>query len=416
VAGSFRRTVIASVVALVVLAPVISSPVPARAYASAVQPDTFGVNMQYVYWLGQQGASGQPGWKPFMDLATKSGMTVIREDAAWSTAEPNGPDLITGAHTYTWSDPGSNFSYDKWATDLAVDGIRWQPILDYSTSWASTIPGNDRAPPLHDSDFATYVTAFARRYGRNGSFWSGNPTVPYTPVTTYEIWNEENAQFFWTTGCDPARYGDLFLAAASALRQVDPAATIVVGGLADIPSALLQNCSPEDFIRGLKQNRPQVFSVATGMGLHPYGGYIPDVEGEVNRFRTVMDSEAGATTMPLYLTEYGWDSDGFAGGLPDTSTTGQPNRATALKTTANDLSMSNCLVRNIMIHTWRTPEQNHSNGEDWFGIAHPALDPTTGQATLWGSGQAYSDTVLNITGRGSTPPPTGTVRVCTGRP
>jgi hypothetical protein len=386
-----------------------------RHFPSAVAPDSLGVNMQWVRALGRIGHDGGPGWGPFIALAAASGVTVVRDDALWADAEPTRPDPSTGAHTYTWSQPGNQFSYDAWAGDLAAAGIRWQPIVDYSAPWASIAAPDTNDPPASDAEFATYAAALARRYGRGGDFWKANPTLPYLPVTTWEIWNEENLSAFWGTGCSPAAYGDLFLAAQGAIRGVDPDATVIIGGLAD-GGYTRTSCSAEDFVSRLAEARPQALAAAGGLGFHPYGTYLSGTFSAVAQIRRGLD-DLGQTAMPLYLTEFGWDASGYIAGpsLPETSTTGQPNRADALRLSALNLSLSNCLVRNLMIHTWITPERNPRVGDDWYGIAHPTLDPATGLATLWPSGQALADTFLRLEGYAAAPPPSRRFSVCSGR-
>src|SRR5581483_8751183 len=36
---------------------------------------------------------------------------------------------------------------------------------------------------------AAFVTSFAQRYGRGGTFWAQHPELPYLPVESYEIGN-----------------------------------------------------------------------------------------------------------------------------------------------------------------------------------------------------------------------------------
>lgn len=415
--GRVRRRLATGLASLAALGLGLVQPRPAAAtaYTPAVAPDTLGVNMQWTFHAGEWGRLGWAPWGAWIRAAHQWGIDVVREDAQWDLAEPNPPDPTTGQHTYTWSNPGFEWALDYWVRDLARSGIRWQPIIDYSASWASSVPGDIDYPPASDAEFAGYARAVAHRYGRNGYFWKGNPSLPYRPVTTYEIWNEENLQSFWKSGCDPTAYGHLFVAAATQIHQIDPYATVVVGGLADggYNSA---SCTAADFATSLEQNTPGVYAAAGGVALHPYGPYIPDVESAVTAFRQTLDQQVGVPNIPLYLTEYGWPSSAYAGGgLPETSLTGAPNRADAITTTARDLSLSNCLVRNVMIHTWDSPEADHNNPQDWYGIADRHLDPLTGQLSLHGSGQAYGNLVIDLEGRGSSPPPYGVVNLCPWR-
>ena len=86
---------------------------------------------------------------------------------------------------------------------------------------------------------ATFVTSFAQRYGRGGSFWAPHPELPYLPVESYEIGNEPDitpttpADETSLHYADPAAYAPVYESARAALHQVDPAAQAVVGGMLD---------------------------------------------------------------------------------------------------------------------------------------------------------------------------------------
>src|SRR5258708_9982207 len=192
----------------------------ASGYPARVAPGVFGVNTQNVF------AMGPNAWGPYLDGIAAGGMNVVRDDIAWANVEPAPPSPMTGKHTYAWA------AYDAWVQALAARGLRWQPIIDYSAWWESEEPGNAVAPPIDKGTYGGYAGAVAARYGRGGAFWTANPTVPYTPITTFEIWNEENYPAFWgALPCDPAKYDGMFLAASHAIRAVDSAANVVVGGL-----------------------------------------------------------------------------------------------------------------------------------------------------------------------------------------
>src|SRR5947208_14937959 len=129
-------------------------------------------------------------WDAPLRAVRASGIEQARTDAFWMWAEPRPPRR--GVHHYDWR------RLDAVAAALARHRLRWLPILDYSAIWAATYRGNYHSPPRNNADYAAYARAFARRYGRGGSFWRRHPRLPRLPVTDYEIWNEpNNGQFFW---------------------------------------------------------------------------------------------------------------------------------------------------------------------------------------------------------------------------
>ncbi len=173
--------------------------------------DYFGMNAQYVFKLPPD------QWDRQLAAIASLGVGVVREDAFWSRVEKSAPG--NGTHRYSWDVP------DAIAAALARNGLRWYPILDYSTPWAGTLSGAKgwKSAPADPADFAAYAAAFADRYGSNGSFWAANPALPALPVQSYEIWNEPNLADFWPDTRGAAlRYGELLAAAAPAIRAADP--------------------------------------------------------------------------------------------------------------------------------------------------------------------------------------------------
>src|ERR1700683_3313116 len=72
-------------------------------------------------------------WNLQLTAMAAHGVQVVRSDADWGTIEPNPPRP---------SGPSWQFaSTDAWGAALASHHLRWQPILDYNTSW--TVATND---------------------------------------------------------------------------------------------------------------------------------------------------------------------------------------------------------------------------------------------------------------------------------
>jgi hypothetical protein len=221
-----------------------------------------------------------------------------------------------------------------------------------------------------------YAAAVARRYGRGGDFWRKHPELPQLPVTKYEIWNEQNTEYFWRGQADaPEYYAELYLAARAAIKAVDPGARVIVGGLA------LENTGvtdPDDFVTRMYRHRPELAGNVDAIGFHPY---TPDVAGVYIKLREIRAtlSGVGAGDVPLELTELGWT----------TATASESHRADALARLADELPRSDCNVASLAPHTWVAQEKDASDGEDWFGIYN--LD-----ATPKPSGSAYLGSVQRV--------------------
>lgn len=280
------------------------------------------------------------------------GLRLARSDAFWGFVEPTPP--VDGRHTYDWRTP------DAIVAALAAHGVRWLPILDYSAPWASSVKGSDHAPPRSIPDFVAYATAFARRYGRHGTVGRRlNQSV-----TTYEIWNEPSNAEFWRPAPDPARYADLYLAAAAAIHKVDPQAVVLIGGLTPGTS----------FLQAMYAARPALRGSVDAVGIHPYASRPAGVLSEVGAVRAALDA-LGEHEVPLWITEVGWTTN------PPTADRYAPDpvRAKWLAQVTATLRAAGraCGIAAVIPYTWVTPQRNVADREDWYGIYDPSGHDTT---------------------------------------
>ncbi len=282
-----------------------------------------------------------------------TGATVARSDALWEAAEPHAP--VDGHHRYDWS-----FD-DRIAGSLAAHGLTWLPIIDYTAPWAQSVPGQDHSPPRSDLDYAAYAGAFAARYGRGGAFWRAHPALAPLPVTAIEIWNEPDNPEFWTPDPDAGAYARLYMDARAAIDTANPAIRVLVGGLT--------NASV--FLAAMVRAVAQLPGHVDGVALHPYGNPAV-VLARVRGARAALVS-AGMSTVPLYVTEFGWT----------TQPAGAINYAPAARRPADiegvlqALGHLDCGLAASLLYTWVTPERDASDSQDWYGIANPT-DPSTG--------------------------------------
>lgn len=278
-----------------------------------------------------------------------TGATIARSDALWEATEPTPPS--GGVHHYDW-----RFD-DVIASALAEHGLRWLPIIDYTAPWAQSLPGRDHSPPASPSDFAAYAAAFALRYGRSGSFWSAHPQIPSAAVDTFEIWNEPDNPSFWTPAPDAKRYAELYTLTRSAIRMVDPAARVLIGGLTH----------PEVFLPAMLVAAPDLRGQIDGVAVHPYAVTPSAVLAGVRDARRTL-ARLSLDSVPLYVTEFGWTTSPPR--VPDFLP--ERLRPAYITQTLAELGHSNCGVAAAVLYTWLTPERDPANKEDWFGIAPPA--------------------------------------------
>jgi hypothetical protein len=347
--------------------------------ARANAPDGFfGVNVQQVF------SGPSSAWQPHLAAMESGGLQTARIDARWAIVEPNPPS--GGTHSYNWS------MYDGIVQGLAQHGLRWLPIVAYSTDWSTSVPGNTNAAilPSRIPDFAAYAAALARRYGRNGTFWQSHSSLPYVPVTDYEIWNEENSTVFWQPQAGNAEeYADLYAAARSGIRGADGQARVFIGGLAlNNPPDVTDEV---DFVRRMFAHRPDLAGNVDGVGLHPYQRTVADTYMRIARFRQGLDTITGPN-VPIEITEVGWA----------TTAVSDAERGADLAQLAQDLPRSDCNIDRFLPYTWMTEESNPSDPESWFGIWNRDGSPRA-------SGQGYLGAVQLMR---SSSAPGGTVPIC----
>ncbi len=323
-------------------------PIPAAEPASGAQQ--FGVSVNRLF---NDGTYTPAQIDAQLAAVHATGATIARSDALWEASEPTAP--AGGVHHYDWT-----FD-DTIAAGLARHGLRWLPIIDYTAPWAESVPGTDHSPPRSAADFAAYAAAFAARYRSGGSFWIAHPDLTREPIDTFEIWNEPDSPHFWFPTPDAARYAGLYRSARDAIRAVDPAARVIVGGLSN----------PGAFLPALLAAEPDLRGHIDGVAIHPYAPGPGRVISTVARARTTLTA-LGLASVPLYVTEFGWPT------LPPHSQDWAPERLRPgyIERTIATLGHVNCGLAMTILYTWVTPEHDPADREAWFGISSPATGDT----------------------------------------
>jgi len=138
----------------------------------------------------------------------------VRSTMAWHDVEYRGRDL--------WNLEGCDMAVAK----ANQHGVKVLGILCGCPAWAN---GGQAAfyPPTENNleDWKTYIRTMATRYKGKVAAW--------------EIWNEENIQY-WQPTPDPVYYTKLLGLASAEIRAADPAATIVMGGTAPVDPGFLE--------------------------------------------------------------------------------------------------------------------------------------------------------------------------------
>ena len=222
----------------------------------------------------------------YMSAVAGTGADWVRFDMDWSVIEP-------ARGRFDWSGTDRVVAAAD-SHDLQVLGL-----LTHTPRWARTTEADaddTHGMPADPDEFGRFAGDVADRYSDSVSHW--------------EIWNEPNITAFFTPQPDAGAYADLLVAASEAIRNVDPGAVIVTGGLSPATDNG-SDIAPATFLTELyDQGVSSNFDV---VGMHPYSyPALPSDASTSDRnsfyrmreMRTLM-VERGDSDKPIWATEFG---------------------------------------------------------------------------------------------------------------
>jgi hypothetical protein len=247
-----------------------------------------------------------PSLEQFQRLR-RGGVESVRIPIAWSSVQP-----VAGG-PFVWS------GVDAAIRGAAAANLDVLPFLAGAPKWAVPVDrryGSPETLPVtnarQSAGWKSFVTQAVLRYGPNGSFWAENPALPKRPFRVWQIWNEENFEYF-VARPNPAQYGKLVKLSATAIKAADPGAKVVLGGMFARPrEAEFQRRPPlayfaTDFLDQMYRTTPGVKSFFQGVALHPYTGTYKSLTPYIEEFRDVLKANHDAGK-GLWITELGWSS------------------------------------------------------------------------------------------------------------
>ncbi len=255
------------------------------------------------------------------------GIHIVRLNLEWSKVDPSTtPCDEAGPIDWTY--------YDGVVGRAAEQGIALIPDL-YGNRIACVpqqfpLPGTPNygayVDPEAEGQPGGFVSQAVRRYGAGGSFWAENPTVPYLPIETWEVWNEPNLPENNPFGVvQPALYGKLLVDVSATIHGVDPTAQVLLGGIYSGAGEPVESFFDSIYAHPSGYTAAQFHESFVGVGIHPYaisgGGADLSFGGpEVSEERLVADRAAldhpraalgGASDAEktLWVTELGWPTE-----------------------------------------------------------------------------------------------------------
>ena len=242
-----------------------------------VLPAGVGVNIHFV-----------TGHVKDLDLIAGAGFKFVRMDFGWEAIE-------TSKGEYNWA------GYDELLANLDKRGLRAILILDYShhlyeESVTSPNPITSQthkttSSPQHPAS----VAAYARWAAASAKHFQGRHVL-------WEIWNEPNISF-WSPKPDAQQYTALALAAAKAIREAEPQATIIGPASSGFPWEFL-----ETFLKS------GVLEYLDAVSVHPYRSPKNPPEtaaSDYQKLRTLIDRYAPQSrkeTIPILSGEWGYST------------------------------------------------------------------------------------------------------------
>jgi polysaccharide biosynthesis protein PslG len=222
------------------------------------------------------------------------GISSVRLDASWYWGQPSGPS------SYAWS------AMDQVIASIKKVGLSVDLIIDGCPPWAavSGAQGDQFAQPESSAAFATWAAAVAARYGPRG-------------VQYFEIWNEPNLVAFWQPKPDPTAYTADLKSAYTAIKEVDPSAVVISGGLAPAENDGT-DYDPRTFLEDMYADGAR--GSFDELGYHPYSYPAPPdtvepwsgwsmMSDTSPSIRSIM-TENGDSSKKIWITEYGAPTSG----------------------------------------------------------------------------------------------------------
>lgn len=258
-------------------------------------------------------------------------------------------------------------AYDQFIGDTSRAGLRVVPILFGMPKFYAAKPKKGAKvtkvttmPPRSNATFAKYVTAVVKRYGRNGTFWKKNPSIPAVPIESYQLWNEPNLPQYWGGKPDAKAYVKLLKAGASAVRKADPQAEVLAGGLPNSKQG----------VPLLKYVRQMYAAGAKGtfdtLAVHPYARSVSGVLDGARRAHQVSVA-AGDGDANVWITEVGWAAGPKAPGSDFTVTEAQQAKLVGDLYRQGAAQAERLKLRGIIYYAWRDVPP-FPGGKDFWGL------------------------------------------------
>jgi len=280
------------------------------------------------------------------------GTQILRFDVNWTSIQDGGPA------SYNWA------PFDAIVQGLNGRGIKALGNIAYTPAWARPGGTNDKHPPTNVADYGNFCGATARHYAPMG-------------VHAWEVWNEPNNAPFFQPRPDIAKYTAMLKACYTAIKAVDPSATVVTAGMSPAGkynnpcSTPCANINPINFLEGIYANGGGGYFDAVGH--HPYSfPYAPSTVGDWSAWQQMAGTNPSLRSVmvansdgekKIWATEWGAPTNG-----PNTSETVTEAVQASQVTEAFRLYKSYSWAGPLFVYNFRDDGTSSDTRENFFGL------------------------------------------------
>jgi hypothetical protein len=358
------------------------------------------VAMSFVSVLAAPPTPALATTRPIFGISSNlESLSTAERDKAFTMVGDAGANWIRAASYWPWIDRDGRANRDWSDPDGMVaraeaHNLKVVMTIDGYAAWANSSAGN-WVVPADMSEFTNFARDTAVRYkGR---------------VHYYEIWNEENSEYFWAPAANAAAYAKMLHDAYVAIKAVDPTAQVIVGGFSR---------NDWGFLSGVYKTMKAYPNAAANryffdyLGIHPYANnrppesddpaYITDTQDKnfagLPKMKAAMDAQ-GDTGKHIICTEFGWAAEDcvYSKGVGETTQAAYLTRAYHM---AQNWPWLDALM------WWGF--KNWDGDETQFSLVHTDLSPRPAYSAF--SAAAHAETTVTPPPSGGTtvtPPPSG---------
>lgn len=206
-------------------------------------------------------------------------------------------------------------NFDGTINELAAGGMEPLFVVYGSPAWA-----NGSSDYLYVPTGSTQFEAWLSRYK---AFMTEAATRYKGKVKKWELWNEENEQWFWKPGPNVDQYARWYTEIYKVIKSIDPTAQVSMGGMAGLVAS--GGIPGYRFLEQLYQRGvyPDIVNI------HPYDVDAPDHHtawqmnfDDIAAIRQTMVNN-GQSGKPIWVTEWGWGTG--SGGIANVDYQTQAN-------------------------------------------------------------------------------------------